>query len=173
MTCQCNRVRSPALSNGCSSPFSVNQSLPTNNYPVKIPQLKPFAEFKRPKAAMRTTTDDIDVVIADGGEDPLLAQRGREPRMSNTKSHSLRFPSLFPNDFQIPPCTVVFNPTRMSDGEVLNPSASNGGFSDPLSSFPSMNSSTTLTRPIAPTPGTLSQITTIPHRGWQQGTTAR
>jgi GATA-binding protein len=115
--------------------FSVDQPSPANNYPVKKPNLKPSAEFtKRSRATVRAPLDDDDMVVADdegNDKEPPLTQRGRKPRSNDSDSHSLRFPSLFSNDFG-PSALLYPTPTlttRMNYGEGLNPSASNDGFS--------------------------------------------
>lgn len=120
--------------------FSIDQPTPASNYPVKKPNLKPSPEFnKQTKAAIRAALEDgaDDMVVVDdeaNDKDPPV-QRGRKGAESKANSvpqtHSLRFPSLFSNDFG-PSALLYPTPTlttRMNYGEGLNPSGPSDGFS--------------------------------------------
>ncbi|KAF8064406.1 hypothetical protein FPV67DRAFT_220987 [Lyophyllum atratum] len=112
--------------------FSVDQPSPAVNQPVKKPNYKPSAEFhKRSWHAARVNHDDDDMVVADDeGNDKDPPPRGRKGKPTTTPT-SLRFPSLFSNDFG-PAALLYPTPTLttpMNYGEGLNPSASHDRFS--------------------------------------------
>lgn len=113
--------------------FSVDQPFPSLSAPapVKKPNLRPSPEFnKRARGAARSGHDDIPAFDDETNDkDPPLTQRGRKDFASsyNTASEpqSLRFPSLFSNDFG--PSALLFpSPTlttSMNYGEGHNPSS--------------------------------------------------
>ncbi|KAL0952531.1 hypothetical protein HGRIS_006791 [Hohenbuehelia grisea] len=125
--------------------FSVDQPFPPVIIPVNKPDLKPSPEFsKRPRNAARfsATHDADDMLVVDDEahdtthelkeQDQPLTQRGRKPdppatdAQGSVQSPSLRFPSLFSNDFG-PSALLYPTPTatnRTNYGEGLNPSAS-------------------------------------------------
>lgn len=119
--------------------FSVDQLGPACNIPVKKPDTKPSLDLsKRTRATARTQPDNNhdNIIMADdeGNEmDPPITQRGRKDgrsAISQPSSTSLRFPSLFSNDFGP---SALLNPsptftTHMNYGEGLNASGNNDSF---------------------------------------------
>ncbi|KAI0042753.1 hypothetical protein FA95DRAFT_1584339 [Auriscalpium vulgare] len=127
--------------------FSVDQPAPAASAaPVQKPDLKPSAEFKdnaarrgRPSTRSMATENagDPAPTLPDATDkDPPLTQRGRKTATSSTDLHansnasdvSLRFPSLFSNDFG-PTALLYPTPTLangMSYGEDVRHKGSHG-----------------------------------------------
>ncbi|KAL0065597.1 hypothetical protein AAF712_007375 [Marasmius tenuissimus] len=159
---EANLYTKPGIIKRMQFTFSVDQPTPASNAPVQKPDLKPSPEFnKRPRAGARLDKAD-DMVVEDNDSDQPLTHRGRKfplsPSSSNASSsssslsvssgspstsessvnsdsepQSLRFPTLFSNDFG-PTALLYPSPsltTRMNYGEGLNPSSQSDGFSIP------------------------------------------
>ena len=105
--------------------FSVDHPSPPTGLPVKKPDLRPSAEFaKRTRStASARHNNSIATVLSDDMVTSEANDKDTPP--------SLRFPSLFSNDFGpsalLYPTPSVTN--SMNYGEGLNPSAANDGFS--------------------------------------------
>ncbi|KAL4242458.1 GATA-type domain-containing protein [Abortiporus biennis] len=125
--------------------FSVDQPAPptASAAPAKKPDLKPSPEFKdtilkRGRPTTRSAAHDSPFKEEGNDKDPPLTQRGRKPSSSNhTNSDdnystaSLRFPSLFSNDFG-PSALLYPTPTltnAMTYGEGVASTTSSDGFS--------------------------------------------
>ncbi|GBE86863.1 hypothetical protein SCP_1001050 [Sparassis crispa] len=131
--------------------FSVDQpaSMTLSSVPAKKPDLKPSPEFKdnatkRGRPSTRSTAVD-DSVSDVHDKDPPLTQRGRKATTSNStsgsaassddlySSASLRFPSLFSNDFGpaalLYPTPSVTNPMTYGEGVGMNTNTHADGFS--------------------------------------------
>ncbi|THH12446.1 hypothetical protein EW146_g7691 [Bondarzewia mesenterica] len=114
--------------------FSVDQPTPAASAPpVKKPDLKPSAEFRdtvsrrgRPSTRATVVEDVVEpapVVPEPADKDPPLTQRGRKPSvtitdaqvdLSSPASASLRFPSLFSNDFG--PTALLYPSPTVTNG---------------------------------------------------------
>lgn len=119
--------------------FSVDQLGPASNIPVKKPDTKPSLDLsKRTRATARAQPDNNheNIIMADDEgieKEPPITQRGRKDgrsAISQPSSTSLRFPSLFSNDFGP---SALLNPsptftTHMNYGEGLNASGNNDSF---------------------------------------------
>ncbi|KAG6908727.1 hypothetical protein DXG01_003572 [Tephrocybe rancida] len=105
--------------------FNLDNPSPAVNEPVDKPNFKPSAEFNnRSWNAARTTEEDMDITREDGND--------KDPPPTRRFSASLRFPSIFNNDFG-PSALLDATPTvttSMNYGEGLNPpSSSHDSFS--------------------------------------------
>ncbi|KAA1475739.1 hypothetical protein DENSPDRAFT_784052 [Dentipellis sp. KUC8613] len=114
--------------------FSVDQpTSPASALPVSKPDFKPSAEFKdnatrRGRPSTRSTAHDESDATSDAPKDskvkdPPLTQRGRKPSVSMTELPapdasndlaSLRFPSLFSNDFG--PAALLYPSPSLTNG---------------------------------------------------------
>ncbi|KAH9927378.1 hypothetical protein B0H21DRAFT_134212 [Amylocystis lapponica] len=131
--------------------FSFDQFAPLSpsSAPVKKPDLKPSAEFKdnalkRGRPATRSTAVDEGAGDAHDKDQPLT-QRGRKPTAATNDTHSaapsediyssasLRFPSLFSNDFGpaalLYPTPTLTTPMTYGEGVGQNTHATSDGFS--------------------------------------------
>ncbi|KAG6853151.1 hypothetical protein C0991_006558 [Blastosporella zonata] len=104
--------------------FNLDNPSPAVNAPVTKPNLKPSAEFNnRSYNAARASETDMDITHDDGND--------KDPPPSRRLSGSLRFPSLFNNDFG-PSALLHATPTvttSMNYGEGPLPTASHDSFS--------------------------------------------
>ena len=129
--------------------FSVDQPAPpTGSSASRKPDLKPSPEFKdtikrgRPATRSSIVTDGITVEVHD--KEQPLTQRGRKQQneQSNASNSSddyptlsLRFPSIFSNDFGpaalLYPTPTLTNAMTYGEGVGLNTNTSSDGFSIP------------------------------------------
>ncbi|KZT00625.1 uncharacterized protein LAESUDRAFT_745783 [Laetiporus sulphureus 93-53] len=133
--------------------FSVDQPAPPTaaTVSVKKPDLKPSPEFrdnalKRGRPSTRSTAAKVDDTNGDHNDkDQPLTQRGRRPAVATNNSRatatsddiyqsaSLRFPSLFSNDFGpaalLYPTPTVTNTMTYGEGVVSGSSTNSDGFS--------------------------------------------
>ena len=126
--------------------FSIDQpaSIVATAVTTKKPDLKPSPEFKdtakRGRPSTRSTTTHTDDATKDADDkDQPLTQRGRKVSTTKADTHdiyqtaSLRFPSLFSNDFGpsalLYPTPTVTNAMTYGEGVGLSTNTSSDGFS--------------------------------------------
>ena len=106
--------------------FSVDHPSPPTVLPAKKPDLRPSAEFAKRTRSTAVVRSNINSTAALPSDDLLMSEVNDKDALP-----SLRFPSLFSNDFGpsalLYPTPSVTN--SMNYGEGLNPSAANDGFS--------------------------------------------
>lgn len=131
-TREANQYTRPGTIKRMQFTFSLDQPTPisSNPAPVKKPDLKPSAEFKdnyarRGRPSARTSAAEVDSAptLPDANDkDPPLTQRGRKPSATadggqpdtDDYNASLRFPSLFNNDFG--PSALLYPSPSVTNG---------------------------------------------------------
>lgn len=106
--------------------FSIDQPTPATNFPVTKPDLRPAPQFNRQARSANRAIDFDEPMFIDESVNAPLTQRGRKAEEPGASSQSLRFPSLFNNDFG-PAALLYPQPTLTNSinyGEGLSGSSS-------------------------------------------------